>query len=77
MSLPRKSELAETYGYSSRQLGVLMNTIYYDELVEVGYHKKMITLPAKVVRKFMELEGVPFSPTELEAPSFNQTELDL
>ena len=57
----RKSELAEVYGISLSHLGKLLNKRYYDELVKLGYTKKVITLSPVIVRKFIELYGEPLT----------------
>ena len=69
-TIPRsKAELAALYGFSGGYLAQLLNDPhrgYYKELVEVGYHKRMILLTPKIVRKFIECHGEPLSPIDFE-----------
>lgn len=59
MPATRKKQLAQDYGITPKVLGYFMNTQFYDELVKVGYEKKMRTLPPKVLNRFFELFGEP------------------
>jgi hypothetical protein len=65
VKLIRKSELAEKYGVHPSYLARLMNGLYFEELEREGYTKKSITLPPKVLRKFIELHGEPLQDTEI------------
>lgn len=60
----RKNELATMYGLNREALRILMNVTYKDELEKVGYKIKSITLPPKVVRKFIELHGEPLQDSD-------------
>ncbi len=57
----RKSELADIYGVHRKYLSVLLNQVYYDELVKVGYNKTCKTISPMIVRKFIELYGEPLT----------------
>lgn len=61
-----KSELAKQHKMSSSYLAHLLNVVYYDELVAVGYTNKFCKrLKPNVVRKFIELEGKAIRNEEL------------
>ncbi len=53
----KKAVLCELYKISSTKLRTLMNVVFYDELVLVGYNKNDKIVSPRVVKKFVELWG--------------------
>ena len=54
-----KKWLRQQYGFGTTKLCRLMNRVFFEELVQVGYKKSDQDLSPKVVRKFFELYGEP------------------
>lgn len=54
-----KKDLCLEYRISYATLGKLLNTVFFEELKEVGYTKYQSILSPKVIQKFVELYGVP------------------
>lgn len=61
-----KQKLAEMHRMSASHLAYLLNVVYYDELLSVGYtNKRCKRLKPNVVRKFIELHGKAIEKEEL------------
>lgn len=61
-----KSKLAEIHRMSNSHLAHLLNVVYYEELLAVGYtNKRCKRLKPHVVRKFTELHGKAIEKDEL------------
>lgn len=57
-----KSELLNKYPeLNVKQLQLLMNVEFFEELQKVGYEKQSKRLSPNVVRKFIELYGKPLN----------------
>lgn len=59
MAVTTKTELAAEYGFSLEKLRKLMNDVFYDDLLSVGYRKHESILSPRVLSKFYELYGHP------------------
>ena len=59
-----KSELAESYGISTRHLSKLLNNDFFEDLKTVGYQKQSKYLSPNVINKFYELYGKPLNNEE-------------
>ncbi len=66
MKLNTKKELCNFYGFSPQKLATLLNVDYFKELESLGYSKNQKILSSHVVKRFLELYGVPVDTQTIE-----------
>ena len=66
IQLDSKKSLRIYYKFSAQKLAKLMNTVHYEELKAVGYEKNQTLLSPFVVRKFLELRGIPVNSHDID-----------